>query len=92
MWRAFLNYIHEQGGWEGPPPAWDTHADVAIEDIAARDFVRGRGVKHMNSFAKRMEKVTRKGLGGSEVEVNDEHDDEDREEEVNVDRPWREME
>ncbi|KAJ8087535.1 hypothetical protein PM082_006366 [Marasmius tenuissimus] len=28
LWRAFLNYVHINGGWRGKVPPWDTHESV----------------------------------------------------------------
>ncbi|OSD02639.1 P-loop containing nucleoside triphosphate hydrolase protein [Trametes coccinea BRFM310] len=28
LWRAFMNYIHSNGGWRGSAPTWDTTAAV----------------------------------------------------------------
>ena len=38
LWRAFLTFVHAHGGWEGPPPAWDT----AVDDIDGVDALARR--------------------------------------------------
>lgn len=82
LWRSFLNYIHVNGGWKGPPPAWDTRAPVTEEGGYDRG-VREAELADMNDFTRRMETFTLAGVDG-----------EGREDpaDVNVDRPWREME
>jgi len=80
LWRAFLNYVHTNGGWKGNPPTWDTRAPVDDSGDYTRE-VRDLNVADMNEFARRMEALTLQGATA---------DDEDPD--VNVDRPWREVE
>ncbi|KAI0088906.1 RNA helicase [Irpex rosettiformis] len=80
LWRSFLNYIHQHGGWKGDEPRWDTSAPVdvnAIYDEATQEA----GGQDINELARRMENATLDNLV---------HEDE--EEEDNTDRPWRELE
>ncbi|KAL0958010.1 hypothetical protein HGRIS_000184 [Hohenbuehelia grisea] len=80
LWRAFLNYIHLNGGWKGAPPSWDTSEEV--DELGGYDArVRNAAVADMNALADRMEDLT---LAAAT--------EEDLEAEANVDRPWREVE
>ncbi|KAF8651822.1 hypothetical protein AX16_004647 [Volvariella volvacea WC 439] len=80
LWRSFLNYIHNNGGWTGPRITWDPTEPV---DEAERydQRVRNAAELNMNEFTRRMEALTL-------AEVSNEEDEED----ANVDRPWREVE
>lgn len=76
LWRSFLNYVFNNGGWKGPQPDWDTNAEVNLEggyDAA----VRSRAQLDMNDFMRRMEVLTM-----DEVEDDD----------GVVDQPWRDLE
>ncbi|KAL4254212.1 DNA2/NAM7 helicase family protein [Pleurotus pulmonarius] len=82
LWREFLNYVHTNGGWKGPPPSWDTSAPV--DGAGGYDAqVRELAIADMNDFTQRMEELT---LAGSANDENAEALD------AGVDRPWREME
>ncbi|KAJ3980519.1 P-loop containing nucleoside triphosphate hydrolase protein [Lentinula detonsa] len=84
LWRAFLNYIHGNGGWKGPPPTWDTRAPV--DDNGKYDAgVRSAARVDMNEFTRMIEALT---LGG--VQAHEDGEDEDGDH--NVDRPWNELE
>ena len=77
LWRAFLNYIHNNGGWKGPNIPWDPSEPVDEAggyDVAARNTA----VLDMNDFTRRLESQTMEGV------------EEDLD--ANVDKPWREME
>lgn len=81
LWRAFLNYIHINGGWTGDEPTWDTTEEVRESgdyDVEAREA----GLADMNDFARRMEELTLRGLG----------DEDDVQDDTGVDRPWRVLE
>jgi helicase MOV-10 len=82
LWRAFLNYVHQNGGWKGPAPSWDSSEPV-LEDGGYDRRVREAGLANMNDFTRRMESLTLAG-------VDSEEDAEDAD--ANVDRPWREAE
>ena len=79
LWRSFLNYIYNNGGWTGPGITWDPTApvdeaggyDTAIREAAKLD---------MSEFARRM----------GEMMLGD--DNEEVEADAGVDRPWREVE
>jgi helicase MOV-10 len=79
LWRAFLNYVHTNGGWAGPAMRWDATEPVRERGGYDRE-VRDLGLADMNEFTRRMEAMT---LGGVTEVVE--------EAEVNVDRPWREL-
>ena len=38
MWRGFLNYLYENGGWRGDVPTWDTTAPVRTTGNYAADM------------------------------------------------------
>lgn len=83
LWRSFLNYVHVGGGWKGPPPNWDTHA--AVDDEGGYDVgVRRAAQEDMNDFTRAMEAMTLNSL--------EQGQDEDDGVDVNVDRPWNDME
>jgi helicase MOV-10 len=82
LWRAFLNYIHNNGGWKGPPITWDPNAPIN-EKGGYDESLRQLGLDDMNNFTRRMESLTIAGAAG---EGNESDDD------WNVDRPWREVE
>lgn len=78
LWRSFLNYIYNNGGWKGDPPVWDMNAPVR-DDAKYDEEMRELGLADMNELARKLESYT---LG----EGSDDTDD------GNVDRPWREDE
>ena len=77
LWRSFLNYIFNNGGWKGEPPVWDTNAPVH-NDAKYDEEIRELGLADMNELARKLESYT--------LEDVDDTDD------ANVDRPWREVE
>ncbi|KAI0826354.1 P-loop containing nucleoside triphosphate hydrolase protein [Irpex lacteus] len=81
LWRSFLNYIHQNGGWKGDEPHWDTSAPVDA-NTAYDQEAREAGLHDINEFARRMEQATMEN-----IVHEDDDDDED-----NTDRPWRELE
>ncbi|KAL0572130.1 hypothetical protein V5O48_009828 [Marasmius crinis-equi] len=80
LWRSFMNYVYENGGWTGPEPSWDT--EEPVDEAGGFDVaVREKAKDDMNAFSRMMEALTLNG-------VSEEGDGDD----VNVDRPWVEME
>ncbi|KAF8632178.1 hypothetical protein AX17_004918 [Amanita inopinata Kibby_2008] len=78
LWRSFLNYVYDHGGWTGLPPTWDT--DEAVDDQGGYDKrIRQKAEVDMNDFARRIEALTLSRM-----------DEEDYD--ANVDRPWRDVE
>lgn len=78
LWRSYLNYIYNHGGWTGPLPTWDT--EEPVEESGGYDKrIRERAGIDMNDFARRIEALTLSRM-----------DAEDRD--ANVDRPWRDVE
>lgn len=79
LWKAFLSYIHKNGGWTGSPDIpWDPREvddGPGGEGYGAR--VRREAEAEMDELAKRVMEVSMDASG---------------EEDVNVDRPWRESE
>ena len=84
LWRSFLNYVYNHGGWKGPPPPWDTNAP-ADETGGYQQRTVGSALVDMNEFARRMEMLTLSGVAASDAADEDDID-------VNVDRPWRDIE
>ena len=84
LWRSFLNYVYNHGGWKGPPPPWDTNAAVDATGGYQERMV-GSALVDMNEFARRMEMLTLNGVAASGAADEDDID-------VNVDRPWRDVE
>jgi helicase MOV-10 len=80
LWRAFLNYVHHNGGWTGPAISWNPEEEVVDGreyDRAARDAA----LADMNDFTRRMEAMTLGGVAGD-----------GEAEEATADRPWKEEE
>ncbi|KAG7097710.1 hypothetical protein E1B28_005034 [Marasmius oreades] len=80
LWRSFLNYVHTGGGWSGPEPTWDTEEPVDEAggyDVKYRDAAQ----QDMNAFSRMMEALTLNGVA-----------EEGEGDNVNVDRPWAEVE
>jgi len=82
LWRAFLNYIYNNGGWKGPPITWDPNAPIN-EKGGYDESLRKLGLDNMNEFTRRMESLTIAGAAGEADESDDDW---------NVDQPWREVE
>lgn len=69
LWRSFLNYIHQSSGWTGPPPSWDTSADVDDSfDYAAQ--IRQEAEQVMQALAEQ--------VGAEDSDDADDDDGEDR--------------
>ncbi|KAJ7636873.1 P-loop containing nucleoside triphosphate hydrolase protein [Roridomyces roridus] len=83
LWRSFLNYIHNNGGWKGRAISWDPTAPVA-EDGGYDHTVREAAQRDMNEFTRRIEALT---IAGAEA-IQEEGDGDD----TNVDRPWNDTE
>ncbi|KZT00672.1 P-loop containing nucleoside triphosphate hydrolase protein [Laetiporus sulphureus 93-53] len=80
LWRSFLNYVYENGGWTGDEPSWDTRE--AVDEAGGYDeTIRDSAISDMNDFARRMEMLTLDGMIST-----------DADDDGNVDRPWREVE
>lgn len=79
LWRAFLNYVHTNGGWKGPGPTWNT-TDPVDEAGGYDREIRQTAQADMNAFTRTMEALTLAGIeaGGDEGEA--------------VDRPWNDRE
>ena len=83
-----MNYVYQRGGWIGEKPNWDTSVPIDSKT----DFVQEMhtvGVKNMDEFSRRMATFMRHEIGEGGEEEAEEEDEDDF---VNVDRPWREME
>lgn len=82
LWRAFLNYVYNNGGWTGRDISWDP--ELPVDETGGYDrVVRGAAQEDMNAFTRRMEALT---IAGAEAADNGDEDD------TNVDRPWQDVE
>ncbi|KAF8522660.1 P-loop containing nucleoside triphosphate hydrolase protein [Gautieria morchelliformis] len=86
LWRGFLNYIYNNGGWRGLEPDWDT--DEPIRPEGGYDVDRRKAAEtEMENLIERtksliIENSERLGTQGGD----------DGDGEAQVDRPWREAE
>ena len=53
LWRSFINVVHENGGWRGPPIPWDPKEPVR-EDGGYDAEARDRGAADLNDIANRL--------------------------------------
>ncbi|KAG9124505.1 hypothetical protein FRC07_011359 [Ceratobasidium sp. 392] len=84
LWRSFLTYVHQNGGWKGIPIPWQATTAQAYNDIQRRTGA-------MDDLASLIERTRTMNLslgGGGAAEDADDVEVE----EGNVDRPWREDE
>ncbi|KDN51589.1 hypothetical protein RSAG8_00134, partial [Rhizoctonia solani AG-8 WAC10335] len=83
LWRSFLTYVHQEGGWKGNPIPWEGDADDAYS-------ANQRSTMAMDDLASLIERTRTMNLslGGGEAGDADDTDVQ----EGNVDRPWREDE
>lgn len=86
LWRAFLNYVHLNGGWAGPGPTWDT-TETVDESGEYDQHIRAAAMTNMNLLARRIEEVVAENVQTDTDNEDDEYDDD-----ANCDRPWRELE
>ncbi|KIY67638.1 RNA helicase [Cylindrobasidium torrendii FP15055 ss-10] len=57
LWRAFLNYVHNGGGWTGKPISWDP--SLPVDDTGRYDeAVREAAQENMNELVRLMEEFT----------------------------------
>ncbi|KAG8779439.1 hypothetical protein FRC12_024270 [Ceratobasidium sp. 428] len=83
LWRSFLTYIHQSGGWKGIPIPWQESTAQAYSDVQRR-------IGAMGDLAALIERTRTMNLslgGGGAGDADDVEV-----EEGNVDRPWREDE
>ncbi|KAF9226240.1 P-loop containing nucleoside triphosphate hydrolase protein [Gyrodon lividus] len=82
LWRSFLNYIYQNGGWVGSEPTWA--ADALADETESRVET---AIADMDALSQRI-KILLSEVGGSEegtlCSVEEAHG--------NPDRPWRELE
>ena len=38
LWRSFMNYVHNNGGWRGDVPTWDVNAPVQDDEDYADEL------------------------------------------------------
>ncbi|KAL5635882.1 hypothetical protein ACGC1H_004621 [Rhizoctonia solani] len=83
LWRAFLTYVHQEGGWKGVPIPWEGDASNAYS-------ANQRSTMAINDLASLIERTRTMNLslGGGEAGDADDTDVQ----EGNVNRPWREDE
>jgi helicase MOV-10 len=61
MWRYFLNYVYNNGGWRGPVPDWNTNAEVDLSGGYDK-AMHQQAQLDMNEFTRRMESLTMGGI------------------------------
>jgi len=77
IWRSFLNYVHQGGGWRGKAPDWDTNEVVDFE----RNFTNERREKVQADTEDTITRIRSMIIEASDAnwEVPDVEDDEDDE-------------
>lgn len=85
LWRSFLNYIYNNGGWTGRPlPSWNTNDP----DVDSADLLQARraeiSAEEEELIAKVTETIDKRAKADDMDDLGDGY-------EV-VERPWREME
>ena len=85
LWKSFLQYIQNNGGWIGPEIQWES----ADDSSKPSENGQNRSSIDMNVFSRRIESLTMKAASDDEK-----GDIPEGEEEVdaNIDRPWRDLE
>ncbi|KZV99658.1 P-loop containing nucleoside triphosphate hydrolase protein [Exidia glandulosa HHB12029] len=82
LWRAFMNYVYDAGGWKGRRPDWDTDEEV-IEVRPGYDRERQtQALSDMDAFVARTKKAVLHNADASE--------DGEQEWDGVVDKEWRE--
>jgi helicase MOV-10 len=84
LWRSFMNYVYQSGGWKGQLPTWDTSEKVNTKGGYDKG-IKQTALDDMNEFTRAMEALTLAGAQGGGVEEEDDIDH-------NADRPWVELE
>lgn len=82
LWRGFMNYIHQAGGWKGLQPDWDTAEPVRLEGGYDQEVAQ----QAWGEMERLVERTRALVLESSERVVDDTEDDGVGA----VDRPWRE--
>jgi helicase MOV-10 len=83
IWRGFLNYIHENNGWVGPPPSWDT--TEAVDERKRYDqAVRNTAENSMMEFVDLLKSLGMDDAGTGINGVDQEEEDEEYEDAVDV--------
>ncbi|OCH91263.1 P-loop containing nucleoside triphosphate hydrolase protein [Obba rivulosa] len=67
LWRAFMNYVFNKGGWGGDAPGWDTHAPVDESGDYVQEILQA-AVQDMDEFARRVEQLVLEGAEAEEGE------------------------
>lgn len=83
LWRSFLNFIWNNGGWKGDAPTWDTDAQVHMIQGRYDQEIVEQEVENMDEFARHIASMTLADIMPDLGEGGDAG---------NEDRPWREME
>lgn len=84
LWRSFLTYIHQHGGWKGVPIPWQTATAESYNDTSRRQCA----IANLATLIERTRTINLSlGGGGASGDADDAEI-----EESNVDRPWREDE
>ncbi|KIY47324.1 P-loop containing nucleoside triphosphate hydrolase protein [Fistulina hepatica ATCC 64428] len=83
LWRQFLNYVHDNGGWTGIPIPWDPSDPVDDAKACDKDVAESAQTE-MDRFMRALEAMTL-------ANVADDSEDDDAAD-AGVDRPWRDIE
>ncbi|KZS97366.1 P-loop containing nucleoside triphosphate hydrolase protein [Sistotremastrum niveocremeum HHB9708] len=60
LWRSFMNYVYNGGGWKGPKPDWDT--SEAVNEAGGYDkTIRVQAEKEMNELEELLKTVVQGG-------------------------------
>ncbi|EJD43380.1 P-loop containing nucleoside triphosphate hydrolase protein [Auricularia subglabra TFB-10046 SS5] len=84
LWRAFMNYVYDAGGWKGRKPDWDTEEEV-IEIRPGYDrAIRELAISDMDALVERTKEVV--------LDRTRADDDAEQEWDGAVDKEWKEAE
>jgi len=84
LWRGFLNYVHQIGGWKGRRPDWDVDEPVPLDGTTYDRDRRDRAMSDMDAFVERTKEIVMertRGDADGEVEWDGV-----------VDKEWKEAE
>ena len=80
LWRSFLNYVHEQGGWKGTGLAWDPREPVDLSSYGNYDLqYRQRAEAELDDTIGRLKAVVSQNLEQYDVDLGADGEDSDGE-------------
>ena len=80
LWRSFLNYVHEQGGWKGTRITWDPSEPVNLSNYGNYDSqYRQRAEAELDDTITRLRAVVSQNLEQYDIDFAADDDDSDRE-------------